>query len=236
MTRNNQEGVTLVISIVLLAAVTFVSFSLSTLIIREITGARLLLKSEPALSAANAGGEVGLYRLQRGQGSLNITDSPLSQSPATYRVDPDLYDDPYLFSFSCADTSKEFWIPLYDPSNWENKNADYGRVTITMTSDTCQLRVRVFTWTQAGTDIATATMNSGTNPIFTCNALNAPVGDDRYIISIQPQGPGTGLVTGAISAVANDLVTAKGIPSANPTLEVTGKSGEVERRLQIDLE
>ena len=51
----SEEGVTLVISIVMLGTLTFISFGLSTVILREIQASRLILTSEPAFAGANAG-------------------------------------------------------------------------------------------------------------------------------------------------------------------------------------
>lgn len=238
--KKTQEGVTLVISIVMLAAVTFVSFSLSALILRGIVGARLLLKSEPALSAANSGGEVGLYRFQRAQGSLDISQGTLSQSTATYDLASDLYDDPYLLTsdaVSCGDTTA-FWIPLFDPANWQNTAANYGSVTINNTGQ-CPFRFRVFSFGNSEIILCnTATVGVGSGQ-KTCNNLSGVAtqegSDDRYILEITPNGSASQIFGATITAKTNDLVTSRGVPSDSPTLRVIGKSGEVQRKIEIEI-
>src|SRR3989338_2488539 len=230
---NREEGITLIISIVLLAAVTFVSFSLSALIIREIVATRLFLRSEPALSAANAGGEVGLFRLQRGQGSLDISQGTLSQSAATYYLVSDLYDDPYLLTsdaVSCGDAT-EFWIPLIDAANWENRAANYGGITVKNTGE-CPFNFRVFSFGNPETILCnTATVSPDQQR--TCGNLEGT--DDRYILEIAPNGSANQIFKATITAKTNDLITSRGVPSESPTLRVTSKSGEVQRKIEIEI-
>lgn len=237
---NGEDGVTLVISVVLLAAVTFVSFSLSALIIREIVAARLVLKSEPALSAANSGGEVGLYRLQRGAGALDEANVSLEQSPATYDLASDLYDNPYLLTsvnVACGATT-EFWIPLYDPANWENKSANYGSVTVSNAGQ-CPIEFRVFSWSDTDNNVCPSVNMGVGGPSRTCSSLSGvlTVGgiDDRYILAILPGGSLGQNVQVSITAMENDLVTSRGVPSETPILRITGKSGEVQRKIQIEI-
>lgn len=225
-----EQGITLIISVVLLAAVTFVSFSLSTVILREISAAQLVLRSEPALSGANSGGEIALFRIQRELGNTAQTGS-LSGSGATYTVTPDLYVDTYNFSIPC--TTAELQVPLYDVENTYNVNADYGSATVTYNTGGCQLAVSYFSWTTPNNNLCQQTLVSSQNT--TCSALNAGDGDDRYIISLKPQG-GTGNAEGTITAKANNLSSTRGIPSETPNFVITGGSGNVERRIEIRLE
>ena len=100
----SEEGVTLVISIVMLGTLTFISFGLSTVILREIPASRLILTSEPAFAGANAGAEASLYLVQRNLGSAQVTNSPLQQSGATFDATPTLTDNPYNFSVPANQT------------------------------------------------------------------------------------------------------------------------------------
>src|SRR3989344_4131661 len=91
----SQEGVTLIMALVMLAVTTFISFSLSVVVVREIKGARLILQTEPAISGANAGGEGGLYQYTRQTGFTTLSGS-LPQSGVDYEIKTELFDDPYL--------------------------------------------------------------------------------------------------------------------------------------------
>src|SRR3989338_3467877 len=149
--NSSQSGVTLIIAIIMLAAVTFISFSLSAVILREINAARLILKTEPAISAANAGGEVGLYKLMRNLGQT-ATSGQTPQSGSSYQVVPDLYDDPYVFSVVAGAVIK---VGLYNPENVSDEDADYGRVTLTNnTSGSGPLKVTIYSWSDSEDPIA----------------------------------------------------------------------------------
>lgn len=225
----NQEGVTLVVAIVLLSAVTFVSFSLSTVALRELKSARLVTNAEPAFAGANAGGETGLYRLQRGAGSISSSNQSLSQSSATYDIIADLLDDPYLYTVAGGQTLN---VGLYDPENTNNQDLLYRSVRVA--NQVNPIRVTVASWFNPN------------NPV--CNNINVPPGgaltctlvgpDYRYLVTLVNLGAGTsngtvqafdgsGILTGPLSAVP------AGIPSDKPSIEITGKSGEVRRKIQI---
>ena len=224
---NRQEGVTLIIAVIMLAAVTFISFSLSAVILREINAAQLILKTEPAISAANAGGEVGLYRLMRGLGQTSVAGST-PQSGATYQVDSDLYDDLYLFFVEEGEVIR---VGLYNAEDISDQNADYGRVLLNnYSSRSGPLKVTVYSWSDSGNPIAScdgATVVSGDS--LSCS-LDKP--DDRYIVEIEALGQD---VRGEISAF-NNAGTSKGVPANVPTLEVTGRNLDVFRKIEINLQ
>ena len=224
---NREAGVTLIIAVIMLAAVTFISFSLSTVILREISAARLILKTEPAISAANAGGEIGLYRLLRDLGQTGVAGQT-PQSGASYQVDPDLYDDLYLFSVKEGEVIR---VGLYDAEAISNQNADYGRVLLSnYSSGSGPLKVTVYSWSDSGNPIASCdSVNVGAGGSLSCS-LNKP--DDRYIVEIEALGQD---VRGDLRAFDNSD-NPKGIPANTPTLEVTGRNLDVQRKIQINLQ
>jgi Tfp pilus assembly protein PilX len=213
-----QEGVTLVIALVMLASVTFISFSLSTIILREIAAAQLILKTEPAINAADAGGEVGLYQVLRQTGNT-VTTGTLAQSGASYQVVENLYANPYTVVIAAGQGSQ---VALYDPTNPNNLNANYSRVTVTVDHPST---VTIYSLGDLSNPICGTPVNdSGT---FTCNPLTPQNGDGRYFIVINPTG----------NQAVNVQVTAlpNGVPAVSPNLNVTGNNGSVQRKIQIDL-
>lgn len=218
-----EQGVTLVVAIVLLAAITFISFSISTIVIREIVAARLTLKSEPAISAANSGGEVGLYRLFRETGGVAVSGS-LAQSGVTFQVTPDLYDDFYAFT---APAGQETRVLLYDAENINNPAADFGSAAIQMDPGSGIATYRITDWTNVETTLYSGTLGAG----GTTGELSLNSSDDRYIIYILA---GSAVVSGKVTAT-NTAGAPRGIPSDNPKLNVKGTNGPVQRRIEITL-
>ena len=224
--RARQQGVTLIMAIVMLAVTTFISFSLSVIVVREIKGARLVLQTEPAISGANAGGEVGLYQYTRQTGFTTLSGS-LPQSGVDYEIKTELFDDPYLVN-SNTEPAK---VSLYDPVNPDNQNADYKTVTVKNTGSPSSIRFRVFSWSDPVNPVCNwTTVPSGQSR--TCNNLTAA--DDRYVVEIEKEGASTIVI--AEVTTTNELNQSKGVPSNSPVIEVTGKHLEVQRKIEINLQ
>lgn len=222
-----EQGITLVLSLVLLASVTLISFALSALILREIQGARLTLRTEPAISAANSGGEIGLYRFFRQVGGATPPSGSLPQSQATFSVIEDLYDDPYVFGTNAASGGQAV-VALFDASNLNNAAANYGEVTIFNDSASSIISYEVFSWSDPVNAVCQGTIGSSSSAI--CGSLSHPT-DDRYLVVIQvTSGPLN--ITGRVRAKDNFL-NPRGIPSDEPRLNSTGRNAEVQRKIEI---
>jgi len=170
-------------------------------------------------------------------GSIRQLDPKLAASRPlkflAYDLVSDLYDDPYLLTsdaVSCGDAT-EFWIPLIDAANWENRAANYGGITVKNTGE-CPFNFRVFSFGNPETILCnTATVSPDQQR--TCGNLEGT--DDRYILEIAPNGSANQIFKATITAKTNDLITSRGVPSESPTLRVTGKSGEVQRKIEIEI-
>ncbi len=208
-------------AVVMLAAVTFVSFSIATVMIREITAARLVLKTEPAISGANAGGEIGLYRLFREVGGTTASGN-LLLSGASYNVETDLYDKPYYFQIPAGSDAR---VALYDAENLNNPNTGYTSVVITndASAQSNPVKVEIASFADVNTLIYSQTIGSGQTQSFSLNSI-----DDRYLIVITP--------TGNFSASGQITAQPKGVPSDIPVIKSTGTYGEVQRKIEINLE
>ncbi|MBI2637940.1 MAG: hypothetical protein HYW88_03495 [Candidatus Sungbacteria bacterium] len=227
ISNHQQSGITLIVAILLLASVTFISFALSTIILREIGAARLLLRSEPAISGANAGGEVALFQLLREAGSIG-TSGQLPESGASYQVTANLYDDPYLFTVSPQAT---ITVGLYDAENPANQTTGYGSVTISNNPGGQPIVVSIISWSQPEVILYSQTLGVGQSS----SQIPLDSFDDRYLITIT-NNTAAGLATGQVQAFdESDPPTPKGVPSNTPDLQVTGTSGNVQRKIEINL-
>ena len=220
-----QEGVTLVIAMVMLAAVTFISFALSTIIIREIVVARLILTTEPAITGASSGGEGGLFQLFR-ELPANSATVALPQSGAGYQVTSDLYDNSYLFSITGGAEAK---VGLYDAQQPNNKqpNPRYASVKVTNNPGSSLLQYQVATWSQPDSFICVGSVSAGSTSAA-C-ALSS-TSDNRFVIFIQPLGGSDAAGSVVAYDSQNQII---GIPSETQSLVVTGTSGGAQRKIEI---
>lgn len=226
-TFQSQDGITMVVAIMLLAGISFASFTLSSIILREIQAGQLIQDSAPAIAGAYSGVEIGLYRLHRNLGSLAVTGGTLSQSGATFDVIPDFFDDPFTFT---ASGGQALTVSLYDPANLAAIDPGYRRVTITSVSGR-RFSAEVVSWGSAGT-IVCSNPNISNGQSLNCN-LSGP--DFRYQITIRVSGSSSGTAVGTIQAF--DASGAPlGVPSATPTFDATGKFGVVNHRIRVNLQ
>ena len=214
------------VSMVILASTTFISFALSSIIIREIRNAQIILRTEPAISGASSGGEIGIFRLVREVGGTS-TSGTTPQSGASFSVVSDLYDLPYLFSTSGGEALQ---IGLYDAERPNNQNANYGTVTIINDAGSDTISVQVYSWGDLETAVWSSSISpgsSGTSP-----SLNSV--DDRYLVVIDPVS-GNGSASGQARATDNGGAS-KGVPSPAPGIDVTGSNGNIQRKIEIDFQ
>ncbi|OGE82821.1 MAG: hypothetical protein A2846_00675 [Candidatus Doudnabacteria bacterium RIFCSPHIGHO2_01_FULL_49_9] len=228
--KNSPEaGVTLIMAIVLLAAVSLTSFTLSSVILREVESAGLIQDSAPAIAGAYSGGEVGLYILQKNVGSIDLSNQSLSDGGASFDIISDLTDDPLLVTV--VDTQNGY-INLYDPENYEEQDTGIRSIEVT-NNDGRPLKVEIFSWGDGGTAVCgTDNLPSGgtSASVLTCSGLIGP--DYRYQIILDVNGTGTSNVS--IRAFAADG-SSIGSPSASPGFEATGRLGRVNHRIRVNL-
>jgi len=220
--------VTIIIAIVLLATISFVSFSLSSVILREIRAARLVQNSEPALASANSGGEVSLYRLQRNIGGISVSGVAMQSSGATFDVVPDLTDTQFPFTA----TANDAFVSIYNPDSLTT--ADTGARSVRVTNNGPRhADIWVRPWSNSET-VRCFFNNVNPGDSRTCNLLGP---DYRYQIHIQRTGGGGQNALGFVEAFTGPDATgsALGIPSASPVLDVTGRHSEVQRKIRVNL-
>ncbi len=225
-TDSSQSGVTLIVAVVMLAAVSLASFTLSSIILRDIKSATLIKNSTTAIAGAYSGSEVGLYRLQRNLGGVSMTNQTLSESGASFDVIADLTDDP--LPVSAITTAGDTVINLYNVENVDATDTGIRSITVTNTG-TRPLRVNVLSWADASNIICPwPSIPSGQSR--TCSGLTGP--DFRFQLLLQVNGTGTG--TASIQAFTAGGVPV-GLPSTSPMFDATGRLGQTNHRIRIRL-
>ena len=76
MRIKQQSGVTLLISILIMSGIVLISLAVAAFTIREIRNSRAVALTEPALGAAESGGEQALWELKRGNNPSALPDCP----------------------------------------------------------------------------------------------------------------------------------------------------------------
>lgn len=232
--RSSQSGATLILGVMVLASISVISFSLAAIVLREIKASRQLIKSEPAVTAAEAGGEVALfYRIRllttHDPGKVACPDEVTEDfGVANFSVCNNFYDLPFTFTTSAADSKV---VVLYDPTNFDSQAAGYSSLEVHVTSGSAsQVRVEIYDLSQGfGSE------GCGTNPrclTVSMDGIGQLTGLDpnkSYAVFLIPLGGST--VTAVGTLTGNDGQS--GIPSDNPTIYSTGSKDEVLRRLEI---
>ncbi len=223
---SRQSGVTIVIALVLLATIGFISFSLSTVVLRSIRFSRVLQNSEIALAGANSGSEVSLFRFQRNIGNIGVINSPL-QSGASYDVLPNLSIEIYTQAVSQGQPA---YINLYDPENINSTAPGFQTVRITNAGPN-NVDIDVIPWSNAGTITCSFSNVGSTSRTCPTSGVLPP---DRYQIFVRMHSSGNQSATVRVTATGAGG-QAKGIPSRTPSIDVVGKISDVKRKIRVDL-
>ena len=137
--KKNQDGVTLLLAILILAAISIVALSFSSIAKDELQSSGDSLRSEPAISGAEAGTEDALFEDIRGFGSSLATNcsspsqSTLSNGVLIQSCTNYYYPNPYAFTLAPF-VPQQFY--LYNPAS-QSSPSGYTSVSLTMNnSDT----------------------------------------------------------------------------------------------------
>lgn len=228
---SNQSGVTIVIAMILLAGVVFASFTMASIILRDVKSARVIQDSEPAITGAYAGGETALFSLQRDIANLRVSDVSVSAGGTVYDVIPDLTDDPFSYVVTGA---QDVYVNFYNPEDPEIQDTGIRSFTITNDTGSRRVDVEVVSWGNPQAILCSFTDITDTEPsnTRTCSNLSGP--DYRYQLTIRASGGGAGTAAGTIRAFDASGAPV-GIPSATPTFDVSGTLGDAQRRIRINL-
>jgi Tfp pilus assembly protein PilX len=131
--REDQKGITLLLSILILAAITAIVFSVASVTLNEIRTSADLIKTEPVIQASQALAEDGLFQTVRGYSSLadcsaastTILNGVTVSTCASY-----YYTSPYSFNLS-QNARRDFY--LYNPTD-QSANPGYTSTSVTITA------------------------------------------------------------------------------------------------------
>jgi len=224
--KSDQRGVTLLLAILVLSAVTAVVFTVAALALNETRTSGDLIKSEPAITAAEAGTEDVLYYAVRGLGGYSTncttpTTTTVNAVTLSYCLNPYLVD-PYQFTVN-ANTQKNFF--LYNATS-QGAAPGYTNVSVTLNSGISGT-VYICSWTNqncsGSPDVATLTPTTGQ----TQNSALNPNQSIGYQIIFSN--------TNITNDVFTVTTTPNGMPSGTATIEVTGSNNGVTRKIQTIL-
>lgn len=223
MKGKSEEGVTLLLAILVLSAITAIVFSIAAIAINEIKTSSDLTRTEPVLSAAEAVAEDSLFKLVRGLGSVSGCISPSSTTIAgvTVTTCASYYlDNPYSFNLA-ADAERDFY--LYNPTD-QTQPPGYTQVSVQITSGStgtvyfCAASVA----NCIATPDATQTISVAGPTTWTSSALTTTQQYQLMIVN------GSGGISGyTVTSTPN------GLPAGTTTIQDSGKNQGVTRKLQI---
>lgn len=224
--RKDQRGVTLLLAILVLSAVTAIVFSVAAIAVNETRVSGDLLKTDPAITAAEAGTEDLLYYAVRGVGSYSSDCSAPSTSTLN-GVTLSLCANPYLSNpvQITIPPNSEKDLFLYNPLV-QGGAPGYTNLALTLvsgvvvTGDLCS-------WTsqncKTAPDIVSGTVTTGNTGSIALNP-NQPNGYQLILVN-----------TNTTSDVVNIVTAPTGLPSGTVTLEATGSNNGVTRKIQTIL-
>lgn len=206
--KEKESGVTLLITVFVVATVALISVTIGSFAIEEIRSSRAVVLSEPAIVAAEAGGEQSLWALKRG-GVLNNCSNPTTTvlTNNTVVVNCKTYG-PATFSLA---GNTDFSFFLYDPDDI-NGNLDPGYTSVTVTNQSLVFTILVTVRRLTGEVVGVPT-TVGTNSVVSIPLQNQPGGDNRYKITLRPTGNSVAEVTTNLGMPEYPTISSEGCSS-----------------------
>jgi hypothetical protein len=229
----SEKGVTLLLTLMILAAISAIVFSISVIALNEVKTSSDEINSEPAITGAEAMAEQMLYDNIRGLNS-SCTGTPLNETlpssgVATTFVNSYYYPGTYITSVA-ANSSQVLY--LYDPC-LPGAAANYTSLSVQMGA-TGNGNVAVCSWNlsncQASPDIAGYSLSAGqdtTNVTGGPTPLNSNAQYQIILTNTTGSPESFGLTT---TSTSPSVIT--GIPAPIVTIITTGSLGGVTRKLQ----
>ncbi len=214
---NNQDGVTLLLAILILAGLALVTLAIGSFAIQELRASRAVIISEPAIGAAESGAELGLWAIKR-SGTLSTNCDNPTNPTTTNNTFINLCKS---FDHAVFDLKggTPFSFYLYDPDNI-NTDVDllgysYSWINIAQIAGSYQVAVTV------------QRLDGATTGISPSSTTVSPGGNEDILIS--PVAAGTeGRMKVTLTSSGNvtvDVNTDRGMPTF-PTVDSTGCSSK----------
>lgn len=224
--KQNERGVTLLLSLLVLAALSAIVFSIAAIVYNEVRTSSDLTKTEPIITGAEAVAEDALFRTIRGLSTLSSCTSPATTtlngvvvtSCASYYL-----PSPNILTLAQS-ARKDYY--LYNPLD-QSQSPGYTTVSIKINSG-FQSTVYFCNW--ADTDCPTSLTpldvrtigSAGPTTTWTSPVLNP---SSLYILTI---------IDSAVDpAVFTITSSPTGLPAGTTTIQETGAKQGLTRKLQI---
>jgi hypothetical protein len=250
--RKNQQGITLLLTIMLVATLTLISTTVAYLGIQQIRNSRAAALSNPALGAAESGGEEGIWNVVRKNIGAQPCDT-VSSPPITTNLSTNTASS-YTVTHTGATLSVRNGTPkviyLYDPSD-ANGDTDlhdcpYDYIDITFLSEISNGSVNMQVERLDGTLLGTNSVDKNT-PNYRLSSLTGAFGagiDNRMKVTFTYDNPGGTtdifVTTGDSSNVDFGLpsfpvVDSVGCSAVATIANCTGANETFSRRLNITI-
>ncbi len=233
-TRRGQEGVTLLLTLMIMAALSAIVFSISAIALNEVRTSKSESGSEPAITAAQGEAEEQLFTNVRGlntscasAGSEVFSSSGANTSFTTSYY----YNGAYNFSIPSGG-EQDFY--LYNPCN-QALAPGYTSVTIQEQSTSVgTATVHLCSWTNTDCkdngDLASQSLSPGGSVSFGRGTIST---NTQYVISVIYSVSSSSGVFSISAASRNTLQN--GIPSNQVTIITTGSKDGTTRKLQTEV-
>ncbi|HTL39637.1 MAG TPA: hypothetical protein VL306_02385 [Methylomirabilota bacterium] len=215
---SDQAGVTLLLSMLILSGLTLITVSIGAFAIQQLRSSRAISVTEPAIGAAETGGEQGLWIVKRSGTLTNCTngsDSEQLLNGTNTRINSCKSYSSAIFNLK-GGTAQSFY--LYDPNNIQGdvdlSGYPYSYLTISEVSGNFQV------------DASVSRLDGSTTGL-TPPSVSATTGGPVQTINIAPVATGTeGRIRVTLQSSQDAVVqvnTDRGMPTY-PTIDATGCS------------
>lgn len=232
--KKNQQGVTLLLTLMIMASLSAIVFSISAIALNEVRTASNEANSEPAITGAEGVAEEQLFQDVRGVNttcaSSGYENFGLSGVHVTY-VNSYYYAGAYNFGIPSGG-EQDFYI--YNPCI-RNGPPGYTSITVQLQNGSvANATVDLCSWNNQdcanNPDLGQAVLSPGGSVTFPSSQIDPST---QYVIAIQY---GNSAFAGnlSIQTTATDPQIT-GIPAADVTIITTGSKGGTTRKLQTQL-
>jgi Tfp pilus assembly protein PilX len=213
-----EAGVTLLLAVLILSALTLVTLAVASFAVQEIRSSRSVILSEPAINAAESGAEQGLWNFKRSASSVPDCPATAGQTLTTGTAITGYCKTAVGGTFNLASGLPTVFY-LYDPAsiNGDIDLSGYPYSSLTITNKSTQYSMTVDIQRLDGTVVGTQTTvaANSTQTISLPAVLSGQEG--RMQVTLRSSG-----------AIAVDATTNKGLPDSL-TLASTGCSAKLNQ-------
>ena len=220
--KKSEQGITLLMAILILSAITAIVFSISTIALNEIRTNADLTKTEPVIRADEGIAEDSLFRQLRGFSTLPACSSPSTTSLNSVNVSicaGAYFDNPYTFDL-VASQRRDFY--LVNPTN-QSAAPGYTSASVTMTGGST---ANVYLCDISVVDCPSTPSSS--------KALNT-TSSTTWSSNLDPSTKYQLIVINGAGSVGSFAITTapNGLPSGTTTIDATGSKQSVTRKIQV---